>query len=632
MTAPVRYGQRVCGIAGIHSPSGEPSRELLAAMVAAQEHRGPDGEGRYHGSEIALGVRRLAIVDLEHGDQPLYDERRTVAVVFNGEIYNHAELRRWLEGRGHRIESGSDGAVLPHLYEELGEAFVEHLNGIFAIALWDDERRVLHLARDQLGVKPLYWSRRGTRTTFASEIKALLLDPEVPRELDHGAVDEFLTLRFVPSPRTLLRAVRKVPPATLISIEEAGVRERRYWTPAMPAARRDTAVLEEEYADTFERAVVRQLMSDRPMGVMLSGGLDSAAVAAVMARHLPTVRAFTVGFEDGGDSNELAAAAATARLLGAAHESVVIGAREYLERLPESLLTLEEPVGTTSALAVRYVAALMRPHVPVALSGQGADEPLAGYGRHLGASLARRLRRLGPAPRITSRLATRVRGEQLRRGLGVLGARDDLDLLMRAYAVFGPGERRRLYSPEFAASLVGPGAAQAVEERRSEVAGLDPLSQMLYVDTRLSLPDELLMIADKMSMAESVELRVPFLDRELVTLVESMHPSQKLRGRTGKWIHKRALRRWLPPEIVERRKLGWETPLRSWLRAELRPLLEEVLLGEGELCRELFEPRELRTLIDAHASGAHDRSRELFCLLSLGLWHRGFAAAPATVA
>jgi asparagine synthase (glutamine-hydrolysing) len=605
-------------------------------MTATLAHRGPDGEG-YHASErVALGMRRLAIMDPEHGHQPLLNEQGDVVVLFNGEIYNTLELRRWLEGRGHRLRSNSDGEVIPHLYEELGPSFVERLNGIFGIAIWDEREGTLHLMRDRFGVKPLYYAGVGGRLSFASELRALLVDESLPRDIDLKAIDEYLTFRFVPAPRTLFEQVRKLPPASILTSKASGVETRRYWSGVPTADRRDADALVDEYAAAFEQAVVRQMMSDRPMGVMLSGGIDSAAITAVMAKHSDQqVRTFSVGFSGGGEgTNEVPQAAETARLFGARHEHVIVDAHEYQERLPGSLLTLEEPVGSTSALAVRFVAELMKPSVPVALTGQGADEPLGGYGRHLGVKLAAGLRRAGPLVRPLARLADRAPGEQLRRGLSTLDAPDDAQLLLSAYTIFDEDEKRALYAGAMRDTLGTADELEVVERHRRKVAGLPPLAQMLYVDTRLTLPDELLLIADKMSMAESVELRVPFLDEDLVALVESMHPSMKLHGRTGKWVHKQAMSRLLPAEIVGRRKLGWETPMGEWLRGDLRPLLEEVLLGEDELCRDLFDEAELRRLVDAHERRERDLTKQLFLLLSLGLWHRGFVAgaAPAAVA
>ena len=432
--------------------------------------------------------------------------------MFNGEIYNHLELRQWLERRGHRLASRSDGEILPHLYEELGDAFVERLNGIFAVALWDGGARRLLLARDKFGVKPLYWSRTGSRLVFASELKALLCDESVPRTVDFTAVDEFLTFRFVPSPRTLLSAVRKLSPATIIVAEGDRLDERRYWSGNASSDRRDRGSLIEEYQVAFERAVVRQMMSDRPIGVMLSGGVDSAAITAVMSAHSSHVRTFTMGFAEGGDTDETALAAETAARFGTEHSALVVSVDEYRRRLPESLLMVEEPVGSTSALAVNYVAQMMRPDVPVALSGQGADEPLAGYRRYVGLKLAGWLRPLRPAAEIAARVPPLRRSARLQRGVATLLEARPLDQLMAAYRVLTDDQKGRLYRHDF----LPPERRRPRGERRRlrrHVAGLDSLAQMLYVDTRLWLPDELLLIADKMSMAASIELRVPFSTR-----------------------------------------------------------------------------------------------------------------------
>lgn len=615
----------MCGIAGILALDDRVDETLIREMAERMTHRGPDGEGFYFAEGVGLGVRRLAIIDPERGHQPLYNEDRAIVCVFNGEIYNHAELRQWLEARGHRLDSGSDGAILPHLYEELGDSYVDRLNGIFAIAMWDSRRRTLQLSRDRFGVKPLYWSRTGRRITFASELKALLCDERVSRDIDKVAVDHFLTFRFVPSPRTMFRAVKKLSPATILTIGLAGVSERRYWDGEPTGDRRDRERLVEEYQDAFERAVVGQMMSDRPIGVMLSGGVDSGAITAVMAANSSQVRTFTMGFAEGGDTNEIALARQTASLFGTDHHSVTVSASEYRANLPDSLLKVEEPVGTTSALAVNYVTRLMRPHVPVALSGQGADEPLAGYQRHLGLKLAGWLQPFASALRIAARTPPVRRNARVQRGVATLARREPLDRLMAAYSVFTDADKKRLYSREFVAELNGDAPEWAVEQLRRRVDRLDPLAQMLYVDTRLWLPDELLLIADKMSMAASVEVRVPFLDQDLIALVESMHSSQKLRGVSRKSLHKEAMLKWLPRRVVYRKERGWATPMDRWLRDELRPLLTDVVLNPHGLCAQLFRQAELRRMIDVHTRGNADLTRQLFCLLSLGLWHRRFA-------
>jgi asparagine synthase (glutamine-hydrolysing) len=351
-----------------------------------------------------------------------------------------------------------------------------------------------------------------------------------------------------------------------------------------------------------------------------------------MARHSSHVRTFTIGFAEGGDADETSLAAETAALFGTEHHSVKVTAEEYKAELPRSLTLVEEPVGSTSALAVNFVSQLMRPHVPVGLSGQGVDEPLGGYHRHRGLKLANALARIGQPLQTLGRLPPLAGNVRVQRGLATLAERDPLGQLMAAYTLLGDEAKGRLYGDRMTSARRTSNPAGYVQRIRSPVAHLDPLAQMLFVDTRLSLPDELLLIADKMSMAESVELRVPFLDNDVVDLVERMHSSLKVHGLERKWIHKKAMLKWLPRRVVYRRERGWATPMGSWLRDDLRPLLEETLLDQASLVRELFDPAALRSLIDAHAGGA-DHTRELFCLLSLELWNTAIvrgAAAPVT--
>jgi asparagine synthase (glutamine-hydrolysing) len=614
----------MCGIAGIYERAASADAALVRSMTDQLIHRGPDGDGFHVEGRIALGMRRLAIIDREHGQQPLTNEAADVVVVFNGEIYNHRELRLQLEARGHRLSSGSDGAVLPHLYEDLGERFLERLNGIFAIALWDARAERLLLARDRFGVKPLYWSRSGSHLAFASELKALLRDPAVPRTLDLEALDRFLTFRFIPSPGTPFTAIRRVRPASLLTVTREHEHERLYWIGAEAPEETSAEELVERYSELFEQAVVRQMMSDRPIGVMLSGGVDSGAVTAVLARHSPHVRTFTVGFEEGGDSDETRSAEQTAQLFGTRHESLVVPTDDYLRRLPESYAILEEPVGTSSALAVAYVSELMRPDVPVALSGQGADELMGGYWRYVGVALAQAARPLSGAARATVGLPLGRLGARMQRGLATLSAKGDLDRLMRAYQLLSGDEKERLYRREVRDALAAAEPAAAVEGLRRRVADRRPLDQMLFVDVRLWLPDELLLIADKMSMSASVELRVPFLDADLAALAESIPGSLRVHHLRRKYVHKRAMAKWLPHEIVYRKERGWSTPMSSWLRRELHPLLREVALAGDGLCGELFRADEIAAMIGEHREGRRDWTRQLFCLLSLGLWHRSF--------
>jgi asparagine synthase (glutamine-hydrolysing) len=624
----------MCGIAGILTPGRPVDAEVLGRMVAAMTHRGPDDEGRWTGDGVGLGMRRLAIVDVPGGAQPLRNEEGSVRVVFNGEIYNHRALRDELAARGHRFASDTDGEVIAHLWEEHGPRGVARLDGIFALALWDDRRRALLLARDQLGVKPLYLHRRGSEVRFASELKALLADPAVERRLDLAALDAHLTLRFTPAPLTLLQGVEKLEPATWMLIDAAGERRVRYWDPA-PVERTDLTLEEAaaELRDRLRAAVRRQMMSDRPIGAMLSGGIDSAAVVAFMAEASPHVRTFTIGFEGGGDADETALARATARHFGTEHHDVVLPAGGFREELPAVIEMLEEPVGTTSAIGVREVARLARSSVPVLLSGQGADELLAGYWRYVGEAIAARgsaaVRRLGLRPAVAA-AAARARPVRLQRGLQALCQPETLERFLGIYAVFDPQRKRDLYGPELAAALSGRSRqAEAVERLRARAAERDSVGQMLYVDTRLWLPDDLLLIGDKMAMAESVELRVPFLDRELVEFAESLPTAFKLRRGVRKLVHRRAMEHVLPAEIVHRRERGFQTPMQRWLRGpEMGDYARELLLDGGGVCAGLLRRGAVEAMLDRHRSGAADHTRQLFCLISLELWGRRFLTAP----
>ena len=622
----------MCGIAGIVTPGVPAQREILARMVRAMTHRGPDGESLWGDEDVALGMRRLAIVDVQGGAQPLRNEAGTVHVVFNGEIYNHEELRSELGERGHRFRSRTDGEVIPHLYEELGPEFARRLNGIFAVALWDEQSRMLLLVRDQLGVKPLYLHRTGSQLRFASEIKALLQDPAVPRQLDPLALDEHLTYRFTPAPRTLLAGVEKLEPATVLVWRDGVGNKQRYWDPR-PPIRQDMSFDEaaEELREQLRRSVHRQMMSDRPIGVMLSGGVDSAAVVALMAEKSTQVKTFTVGFEGGGDADETGLARETADLLGTEHHELIVGHGDFAAELPAVIEMLEEPVGTSSALGFRQISRLAREHVPVLLSGQGADEMLAGYWRYVGewiAGIALRLPR--PLPSALTPLARasgRVRSARVERGLRALRYPDVLERFMNIYAVFTEEQKRELYGPELAGQCLANGhsaAAKRVEHLRDEVADHDSLNQMMYVDTRLWLPDDLLLVGDKMSMAESVEMRVPFLDPDLVEFVESLPSSYKIRRGQRKAVEKAALTPMLPRKIVHRKERGFVTPVDRWLRTDMKAFAEEMLLADDAFSTQLFSREAVRALLHRHQVGEFDHTRQIFCLLSFELWARRF--------
>jgi asparagine synthase (glutamine-hydrolysing) len=625
----------MCGICGIYDyAGGQPAeRRLVEAMAASMRHRGPDDEGFHFDAGLGLGFRRLSIIDLTTGHQPMADESSQRWVILNGEIYNYRELRRELEAAGHHFRTHSDTETLVHGHEVWGADVTTHLNGIFGFALWDSGKRELLLARDHMGVKPLYYHDDGKRLRFGSEIKAILQDERVPREIDPEALAIFLAYGYVPSPRTLFKGIRKIPPGWRLRCDARGARLERYWR-AIPEIRHGISEPEaiDEYARLLRQAVERQMVSDVPVGVMLSGGLDSGLVTAIM-RELTDqpIRTFSVGFEAEGDWNELDDAAETARRFGTEHHPLRIGTDAYIDFFAESFWYLEEPVLSQSTFAFYYLSKLAREHVKVVLTGQGADEPLAGYERYRGEKLAASLGWLAGSPLSRSLVEALPRAERLKRAARSLSERDPVTRFSEIHALFSEADLRQLLRPEPARQLAGFDTRAPLRDLQREVGHLDSLSQLLYCDTRLSLPDDLLLYGDKMSMANSLEARVPLLDIDLVRYIESLPASLKLHGLTGKYVHKRAAERWLPMTTIRRRKKGFATPVDLWFQSELDGFVRDTLLGSGSACSEWFEPRFVTQMLDEHRSRRRDHRRRIFALLSFELWHRRFLNSAVTV-
>jgi asparagine synthase (glutamine-hydrolysing) len=628
----------VCGICGIanHGDDHPADEEVVRAMAAAMTHRGPDEDGFLVDGEVALGMRRLSIIDLEGGTQPIADERGDTWVVSNGEIYNFRELRRELRAAGHVFRTASDTEVIVHAYEEWGLDAFARLNGMFATAVWDATARRLVLARDPFGVKPLYVHDDGTTLAFASEVRALLCHPSVARAVDLEGLVEYVSLTYVPSPRTAFAGVRKLLPGHALVCDEDGVREHRFHRPDRSPLEEPDGVLVERLRDAIARAVRRQMVADVPVGVMLSGGSDSAAVAALMTAAADgPVRSFTVGFADGFSGDERAAARRSAALLGTDHHELTLSPAAFEDALPRSVAHLEEPVATTSAFAFWKLSELAREHVKVVLTGQGADEPFAGYPRHLGERYGALYRRLPPAARrlaVGPLVGLLPRSEALKRAARSLGEHDGVARLTRVYTVLDEDLRGELLLGG-ANALAGAGGARGIEEAiarwHADTAGLDPLGRMLYVDARVPLPDNLLLYGDKMSMAASLEARVPFLDLELMDLAERLPSRVKIAAMRQKRILKDAVAAWLPPEILARRKLGFATPVDAWFRGELNGAVGERLLDAGSGARRYFSARVMERMLDEHRTGRHDHKRILFSLLAFEVWHEQFIA-PAT--
>jgi asparagine synthase (glutamine-hydrolysing) len=625
----------MCGIFGVFDRNGGPvTHELIQRMGSVLQHRGPDGEGRYVCNQIGLGHRRLSIIDVTGGSQPITNENGTLQIVFNGEIYNYIELREELVKAGHIFKTQSDTEVILHGYEEWGTACVERFNGIFAFAIWNCVNGSLFLARDHLGVKPLYYAIVGRRISFASEIKALLQDKECPREVDLEALGQLFTLRYVPSPKTLFSGIRKLPPAHCMLVDAEKIELWRFWTwKAQVRERYDESELIETYQELVEDAVRLQMRSDVPVGLFLSSGMDSATLLALMRRHTNgPIHTFTLGFEHGEQSNETGEARGLAELYGADHTELIIGPKDYQDYYERYMLDLEEPVGNETAAAFYFVSQMASKRVKVALTGQGADEPWAGYPRYIGAALSGTYSRL--PRRLTENVVRPVilratKNERLRRGVSSLSEPDILSRFVKMYSFYTTEMKSHLFQPWLLDHISSNGveAESALRHLQQDVTGLDPVNQMTYIDTRANLPDDLLMVADKTAMANSVEARVPFLDYRLIEFAESLPSSFKLRNFRGKYLHKKAAEKWLPQEVVYRKKKGFANPIDKWLREQMKSFVGDCLLSESSAVAQYFDKRYIRSLVTDHESGRQNHLRHIYLLISFELWHRQFLRA-----
>jgi asparagine synthase (glutamine-hydrolysing) len=625
----------MCGICGAFSFSGAPvDRSLIDKMTQVIQHRGPDGSGSFVSGRIGLGHRRLSIIDLSGGAQPISNEDETIQVIFNGEIYNFIELREELIKKGHVFKTESDTEVIVHGYEEWGKDCVSHFNGIFALALWDVTRRQLFLARDHLGVKPLYYIRFGDLFLFSSEIKALLCAPGCPREVDLKSLGKLFALRYVPSPDTLFREIKKLIPGHHMFVDQYGLKVERFWNwkPHTPTRLKEGELVE-SYRELLEDAVRLQMRSDVPVGLFLSAGIDSNALLAMMSeRSDRPIHTFTIGFEEGESSNETDDARRMAQRFGADHSEMIVGPRDYQDYYKRYLWDLEEPVGNESAAAFYFVSLIASRKVKVALSGQGADEPWAGYDRHIGIKLSQMYSQIPQVVtrRILGPMVERFgRDPRWRRGTVALDEPDVLTRLVKIYSFYTSDMKAKLFRPWLLEQVSPDGrdAREALSRLHADVDHLDPLTQMLYIDTRADLPDDLLMVGDKTSMANSLESRVPYLDYRLVEFVEKLPSNLKLRGFKAKYLHKKAVEKWLPRDVIDQKKKGFANPVYKWLRDSMQQYVSDCLLSDKSAVARYFDQSYIRRLVADHEAGRQDYMRHIYLLISFELWHQMFIPA-----
>jgi asparagine synthase (glutamine-hydrolysing) len=630
----------VCGIAGFASPeqldSGAPDR--LAAMRDILTHRGPDDAGAWCDAHAALGHRRLSIVDLATGHQPLANEDASVTIVFNGEIYNHADIRRDLDGRGHVYRTKSDTESIVHAYEEWGDDCVHRLRGMFAFAIWDAPRQRLLLVRDRLGIKPLYWARAGRTLVFGSEIKAILESGLVRAEANAEAYTEVLSTRYVSGTATLFRGIEKLPPGHLLVFERGEVRIRQYWD--VPVGQHDAAstapsaaAVVERFRDKLDESVRLRLMSDVPLGMFLSGGIDSSAIAALMARAIDRpLQTFSVAFKDRA-FNELTYAREVADAIGAVGHDVVIDDDDFFGAWPRLVWHEDEPIAHPSSVPLYFVSALARRHVTVVLTGEGSDELLAGYGKYPRIAWNWRAgtmyERLLPRPvrraiagGLVPRLPGRLRRYASRSFLAM--DRTAADMAFDNFAAIRLRRQRELLAAPHRAAALGPRAyASSLAYFNRPNGHSTLLDRLLYADIKTYLL-ELLMKQDQMSMAASIESRVPFLDHELVEFAARLPDRWKLSGWTTKRILRQAMRGLLPDSILNRPKMGFPVPFGGWMRTGWNAVARDVLLDRRSRERGIVDPPAIERLLQDHAAGRTDGGDQIWSLMNLELWHRTF--------
>jgi asparagine synthase (glutamine-hydrolysing) len=633
----------MCGICGQFNFAGdEPVEpEIVRRMTDSIAHRGPDDEGYFFSGPLGLGFRRLSIIDLAGGHQPMFDAQQTVCIIFNGEIYNYKELRQELKKCGHCFRTNSDTEVIIHGYKEWGTDVFNHLNGMFGVAIWDLQRKRLVVARDAMGIKLVYYRIAGGRLTFGSEIRAVLAGEQSHPEIDPIALNLFLRFRYTPSPLTLFQGIRKLAPGTMLVLEEGKYREERWYdyTPIPFSKPREDEEAAHELLELYQGAVRRHLLSDVPVGILLSGGIDSGLLLALMNEQGGPWPAYTVGYGEVFEDDELADAKETAAVLGARHVPVTIDQAEFERSLPKIVECLEEPIAASSIVPMYFVSQRAREDVKVALIGQGPDELFGGYKRHLGIHYGNWWRWLPTGLRSVVGFAVNrlSRNEMLKRGVSSLATENRLKRYQDVFSLAPEQTIHTLFREGLLPALGSDGLVEYWRALLPQMEYTDELGGFQLLEIRSSLPDELLMYADKLSMAHSLELRVPYLDRTVVEYIQRLGANLKIRRNTRKWLHRQVCQRYLPQRILKRKKRGFAVNVvDAWFRSAIRGQLSELLLDDGSLMYDLLERKPIRKLLRDHQSGRQDNHKLLFSLVMVEQWLRRTVSnrgqsAPASI-
>jgi asparagine synthase (glutamine-hydrolysing) len=628
----------MCGIAGVFEyATGAPvTEEMVGQMLQSIVHRGPDDAGVHAESEVGIGARRLSIIDLPGGHQPIANEDGSVVVAFNGELYNYRELRERLQAAGHSLRSEGDTEVLVHLYEDLGDEMVHELRGMFAFAIWDARRRRLLMVRDRLGIKPLYLLDDGKRLIFGSEIKAVLRYPTAEARLDHDALAAFMLLRYVPAPRTMFAGITALEPGHRLTCDANGVRTRRWWDlsfaamdppPSEPEAK-------ERLRAMLDDAVSSHMVSDVPYGAFLSGGVDSSTVVALMSRRLGRpVSTFAAGYKGAGEEvSELPYARMVADRYETDHHEVIIGAEDFVRSAEKVVWHLDQPIADDACLPNYMVSELARSHVKMALTGEGGDELFGGYARYAAERLAPVTTRMpGPMRAAVRSLASRRQGlTRPQVAAYALVERDESARMALWTPLMHPEVRAELASGELVAAANRAAPASVMGRHLERTDANDPLSRMLYVDTQHWLPDYLLARGDKTSMAASLEARVPLLDHPLVEFAATLPASLKMHGvrMSRKYLLREVARDLLPAPILSRTKKGFPVPISTWLRNGARDFCRDLLTPDVIHRRGLFDPQAIGRVLNEHQDGTADHGSLIWGLISVELWHQLYLDGP----
>lgn len=632
----------MCGICGKLAFDNQAtiSPTLVRAMADTIRHRGPDDDGYYVSGQVGLGFRRLSIIDLKSGHQPLSNEDGSIWIVFNGEIYNYQDLRALLLEKGHLFKTRTDTEVIVHLYEEFGPSCLEKLRGMFSFAIWDGSTKTLFLARDRVGIKPLYYHLTDTSLVFASEIKAILADPSVDRRVAPEFIDRFLTFQYMPGEETLLRGIQKLAPGHYLLVKDGQTVIRQYWDLqfAESVQHKSTELTEVDLLNLLSETVKLHMIADVPVGVLLSGGVDSTGVLSLAVDQTDKkISTFTVGFSGEQFADERPYAKLAAVRYGSQHHEMTITAEDFAAFLPKYVWHMEEPVCEPPAIALYYVSKLARNHVTVLLSGEGGDEAFAGYSNYRNLVWLERLKRGGPL--LNSALAGGMSiGNSL---FGVSRFAKYVPLMADRFPEYYYSRTSNphrttgnglgtLYSADFMGAVDRELSIQPMRTLQSRVHGLNTLDAMLYIDTKSWLPDDLLIKADKMTMANSIELRVPLLDHKVLEFAAALPSKLKLNGLTTKFILKKALSKRIPKEIRYRKKTGFPVPYESWLRTDLKDLVWDVLMDSRTTSRGYFSKAAIEGLLQANSNGSNC-SKAIFSLISLELWQRAFLEGEQVV-